>query len=72
MADNFKQDSKDASEENLASAIRKISEGFDKLKKTGLNRKAIIVLLQDHTKVPKKQITKVLDGLGDLSKKYAS
>lgn len=56
----------------LAEAIVKISVGFESLKKSGLNQKAIIVLLNDWTGVGKRDIERVLLGLRDLSKAYCS
>lgn len=57
-------------EENLADAIKKISEGMEKLTRSGLTRKAVVVLLRDHTKVGKKEIERVLGGLAQLAQKY--
>lgn len=57
-------------EENLADAIRKISSGMEKLTRSGLTRKAVVVLLKDATGVGKKEIEKVLTGLGTLAQKY--
>lgn len=59
-----------ADDGDLPEAIRKISQGFTKLKKQGLNRKAIVVLLHDASGVTKTNILKVLDGLADLEKNY--
>jgi hypothetical protein len=58
--------------ETLAEAIVKISAGFDHLSKSGLNRKAIVILLNDWTGVGKRDIERVLAGLGDLSKVYCT
>lgn len=52
--------------EILAEAIVKIGEAADKLKASGLNEDAIVVLLHDKTGVPKKTIKAVLDGLRRL------
>lgn len=54
----------------LAEAIVKISAGFEALKRSGLNQKAIIVLLADLTHVGKRDIECVLAGLRDLAKTY--
>jgi hypothetical protein len=56
----------------LAEAIVKISAGFEDLKKSGLNQKAIVVLLNDSTGIGKRDIERVLLGLHDLAKVYAS
>lgn len=68
MAENFKIVKSDPpeSKELLASAIVKISEGFDALQASGLNRDAIIVLLHDQTKLAKRDIRLILDGLKKL------
>lgn len=59
-----------AEKESLANAIAKISEGVTALQKSGLNTHAIIVLLHDHTKVPRGSINAVLHGLADLKGRY--
>jgi hypothetical protein len=57
--------------EILASAIVRISKAFDELSgDSGLNRKAIIVLLQDATKLPKRDIEFILNALQDLKRQY--
>jgi hypothetical protein len=56
--------------EVLAMAITDISDGMKRLLASGLNRKAIEVLLFDATHVPKRQITKVIDALGDMKRDY--
>ncbi|MHC2462108.1 hypothetical protein [Bradyrhizobium embrapense] len=60
----------EAAPENLADVIAKIGEGFARLQKSGLNRKAVVVLLNDWTGVGKRDIERVLTGLADLSKVY--
>lgn len=57
-------------DENLAEAIKKISAGMEKLTKSGLTRKAVVILLKDTTGVGKKEIEKVLTGLSTLAGKY--
>lgn len=54
------------STEILAEAIVRIGEAMDKLNKSGLNRNAIIVLIHDATKLPKRDIRIVLDSLSRL------
>ncbi len=56
--------------EILAEAIVRISEAFDKLLQSGLNEKAIIVLLQDRTKLPQRDIASVLEHLRTLAGYY--
>jgi hypothetical protein len=52
--------------EILAEAIVRIGEAADKLKSSGLNRKAIVLLLHDATKVGKKDIDAILNALPRL------
>lgn len=54
------------STEILAEAIVRIGDAVAKLNGSGLNRKAIILLLQDATKVGKKDIETILDALPRL------
>ena len=56
--------------EIIAASIIKISAGFDKLMKGGLNRRALVVLIKDHTNVPQYAIEKVLDCLPRLQELY--
>ena len=58
------------SDETVAEAIVKLSEDFAALTKTGLNRRAIILLLQDITGVPKRQIDAVLAAIPQLKTQY--
>lgn len=60
------------SKEVLAESIVKIGEAMDALKKSGLNEKAIIVLLNHKTKVSQSDIRAVLDGMRQLRKWYCS
>lgn len=59
-------------QENLASAITKISDNLDTLLKSGLNKRAIIVLLQDATRIRRGDIKAVLDALPRLKEMYCS
>lgn len=54
----------------LAQAIVDISAAMNKLTRSGLNKKAIIVLLQDQTGLGKGSIECVLNGLDGLAKAY--
>ena len=56
--------------EVLAEAIVKISEGFLQLKRSGLNRRAIVVLVKDASGVGIYEIQKVLNALEDLRRMY--
>jgi hypothetical protein len=58
--------------DQLADAIKKISDGMTRLTASGLNRRAIIVLLQDHTSLSRVSIRKVLDGLAELKERYTT
>jgi|SRR5271156_1864824 len=57
-------------QEVLATAIVAISEAVEKLYKTGLNRKAVVALIADDTKLGKGTIETVLSSLLDLRKTY--
>jgi len=56
--------------EELAEAIKRISAAVARLQKSGLNEKAIIVLLHDSSGVTKKNIKYVLDHLAYLPQVY--
>lgn len=61
-----------ATPESLAEAIEKISAACTTLARSGVNRKAVVVLVHDHSRVPKRMIETVLDSLEDLAKKYTT
>ena len=52
--------------EILAEAIIRIGESFKKLQESGLNRDAVIVLIHDYTKIPKRDIKLVLESLAKM------
>lgn len=54
----------------LATAICKLSDNTNKLITSGLNENAVIVLLADSTKLPKRDIKLVLRALGQLRAHY--
>ena len=56
--------------EVIAASIIKISDGFGKLIKGGLNRRALLVLIKDHTNVPMHEVGLVLDALPKLKEIY--
>jgi len=58
--------------EQLAASIAKISDGMDKLlnAKKGIMEKTIIILLQDETKLPRRDIKEVLRALPRLKELY--
>lgn len=58
-------------DERLPDAIVRLAESADAMLKSGLTRRAIVVLLHDSCKtVTRKQITEVLDALPTLKKNY--
>lgn len=61
-----KNSEKPESKEILAEAIIRIGEGFEKLKASGLNHKAIVALIRDATGLSKRDIDTVLDALARL------
>lgn len=64
-------DGKLVDRDTLADAIVAISEGVKRLAASGLNRRAIIVLLRDSTGVGIVDISSVLNGLETLARDYA-
>jgi len=64
------EDEKPVAKEVLAEAIVRIGEAADLLRKSGLNERAIVVLLNDYTKVGKGDIQLVLNGLRQLRAWY--
>lgn len=57
--------------EVLADAIVKISDAAKSLEKSGLNKRGIIALIADDTKLGKGTINTVLNSLEDLAKNYS-
>lgn len=60
----------EAAAEQMADAIRRISDGTRTMMAAGLNKRAVAVLLRDATGVGIGEINKVLSGLADLAKYY--
>lgn len=56
--------------EILAEAIIRIGENFEKLQKSGLNKHAIVVLVCEATKLPKRDVNLVLESLAKLKGWY--
>ena len=56
--------------EILAEAVIRISSGFTRLKESGLNYKAIVILIQAETKISRRDIEAVLNALPRLSGWY--
>lgn len=54
----------------LAEAVKKIEKSMKELNESGLNRKAIVVLLADSTGVSRRDINAVLNGLETLGQEY--
>lgn len=54
----------------LAEAVRRIDKGMKDIAASGLNRAALITLLADSTKVGKRDINDVLNGLEQLGDHY--
>jgi hypothetical protein len=55
---------------DLPTEIQKISQAMTTLTSGGLTRKAVVVLIKEETKLPKKAIERVLTSLGTLGIKY--
>ncbi len=58
--------------EILALTIEQASEALRKLLNSGLNRKAIVILVQAETKLGMGAIEQVIDSLSNLSKTYCN
>jgi hypothetical protein len=56
--------------ERIATAVRQIGDIGKKLNASGLNRKAVILLIHDATNVPKRDIKLILDALPNLPRWY--
>lgn len=56
----------------LAKTIAEMSDALNVIQLSGLNERAIIVLLEDATKVSKRTIKKVLDGIHQLRADYTN
>lgn len=54
----------------LAAAIRRIDKAVSDLQSSGLNRKALVVLLNESTGVSRRDINAVLNGLESLEKEF--
>jgi hypothetical protein len=59
-------------QELLAGAILNISDSVKALFKTGLNKRAVIALIADDTKLGKGTISAVLNSIADLQKNYTT
>lgn len=70
MAVKIKKSDPPETTEILAEAIVRIGDGFSALQKSGLNRRAIAVLIQAETKLSMRDINAVLDALPRLKGWY--
>ncbi len=61
-----------STEDGLADSIHRISAALEELRRSGLNEKAIIVLLVHKTKIGSRSIKTVIDAMRDLKKTYCS
>jgi len=66
----YRGNSKPITKEVLATSIVAISNAVKKLYDSGLNRRAVVALIVDDTKLGKGTIETVLDSLLDLRKTY--
>lgn len=68
---NITQDADEPiSKDVLAKSICDLSDSLNKILLSGLNEKAIVVLLQDSTKCSKRTIKRVIDSIGQLRADY--
>lgn len=56
----------------LAATIRKLSDNLEEILNSGMNHKSIIVLLSDSTKLSKRTIQKVMEGIHQLRSDYCN
>lgn len=61
-----KNEQQPESKEILAEAIVRIGKAFEDLQKSGLNKRAILVLVQAETKIAMRDIKAVIDALPRL------
>jgi len=66
----YRKGEKPVTKDILATSITQISDAVTKLYDSGLNRRAIVALINDDTKLGKGAIEAVLDSLHDLRKTY--
>lgn len=66
----IKNEDKPEPTEILAEAVIRIGENMEKLQKSGLNNRAIIALVYDYTKIPKRDIEAVIGSLAKLKGWY--
>lgn len=56
--------------EELATAVSKISRGMEALTASRLKRKAVLLLISHSSKVPQRDVDRVLQALSDLERDY--
>ncbi len=56
----------------VARQITKMEESLQRIERGGLNRRAIVALIHDSTKLGKRHIEVVLDGLAGLRAQYVA
>lgn len=56
--------------EILAQSIKDISEGFKRMDASRLSRKALVLLISEHSGVGRNQVTYVLNTLAELERIY--
>lgn len=56
--------------EVLATAITKIADGLEGWRKAGMKRSALVLLLVQSTKICKRDVEAVLDGISRLQNEY--
>lgn len=56
--------------EILATAILKVAEGMAAINKTRITREAIVTLIHDYSKVPKRDVRIVLANLDSLERQW--
>lgn len=54
----------------IAQSIVKIAEGWDKINRSGLNMKAVLLLISHSSRVPQRHVKAVLYALDSLKKDY--
>lgn len=64
------QEGMEVTAEVLATAITKISEGLEGWKRAGMKRHALITLLVQSTKVCRRDVERVLEGIDSLQTTY--
>lgn len=56
----------------LAQSIREIADAAQAIRAAGLKRRTLVVLLQDRTGLPQRDINNVLDGLEEMKSDWLS